>query len=55
MSVAEFFAMGGFGFYVWTSFGITLLLMIAELFMLKSHRHTVIKRLQRMVRARQQS
>jgi heme exporter protein D len=29
-SPAEFFAMGGYGFYVWGSFGVTLALMIFE-------------------------
>lgn len=55
MSIAEFFSMGGFGFFIWTSFGIALLLIIIEVLMLKSHRHTVVKRLQRVIRARQRS
>ncbi len=29
-SPAEFFSMGGYGLYVWGSFGVSLLLMIAE-------------------------
>jgi heme exporter protein D len=29
-SVGEFFAMGGYAFYVWGSFGACLLLMVAE-------------------------
>jgi heme exporter protein D len=29
-SVGEFFAMGGYAFYVWGSFGACLLLMIVE-------------------------
>lgn len=29
-SVGEFFAMGGYGFYVWGSFGVCALLMLAE-------------------------
>ena len=29
-SVAEFFAMGGYAFYVWGSFGACALLMLAE-------------------------
>jgi heme exporter protein D len=29
-SVGEFFAMGGYAFYVWGSFGACLLLMLAE-------------------------
>jgi heme exporter protein D len=29
-SPSEFFAMGGYGFYVWGSYGVALLLMLAE-------------------------
>ncbi len=29
-SPAEFFAMGGYGFYVWASFGVTALCMLVE-------------------------
>lgn len=29
-SPAEFFAMGGYGFYVWGSYAVALLLMVAE-------------------------
>ena len=31
-SVAEFFAMGGYGLYVWSSFGVTALCMGGEVF-----------------------
>lgn len=27
-SIAEFFAMGGYGFYVWLSYGVTALLLL---------------------------
>ena len=30
MSLAEFFAMGGYGFYVWGAYGITALIVVAE-------------------------
>ena len=30
MSLAEFFAMGGYGFYVWTSYGLTLIVLVAN-------------------------
>ncbi len=30
MSLTEFFAMGGYGFYVWTSYGLTLVVLIAN-------------------------
>lgn len=29
-SAGEFFAMGGYGFYVWGSYAVTLLVMVAE-------------------------
>ena len=29
-SPSEFFAMGGYGFYVWGSYSVALLLMVAE-------------------------
>ena len=29
-SLAEFFAMGGYGLYVWTSFGATALCMVGK-------------------------
>ncbi len=29
--MSEFFHMGGYGFYVWTSYGITLLVLVATL------------------------
>lgn len=28
-TVAEFFAMGGYGFYVWLSYGVTALVLVA--------------------------
>jgi len=31
MSLQEFFAMGGYGFYVWTAYGITLAVLAANL------------------------
>ena len=31
MSVQEFFAMGGYAFYVWTSYGITLIVLVANI------------------------
>ena len=37
-SPAEFFAMGGYGFYVWGSYAVTLALMVAEP-LLARHRH----------------
>jgi len=31
MSLAEFFAMGGYGFYVWGSYAITVVLIAIEI------------------------
>ena len=31
MSVQEFFAMGGYAFYVWTSYGIALIVLLANI------------------------
>ncbi|WP_394754367.1 heme exporter protein CcmD [Crenothrix sp.] len=31
MTLQEFFAMGGYGFYVWTSYGITLVVLVANI------------------------
>ena len=31
MSVQEFFAMGGYAFYVWTSYGLTLFVLLANI------------------------
>ena len=31
MSVQEFFNMGGYAFYVWTSYGLTLIVLLANI------------------------
>ena len=31
MTLAEFFAMGGYGFYVWSAYGLTALLIAVEI------------------------
>ena len=45
-----FFSMGGFGFYVWSSFGITLLFMVAEPLLLNKRRKTAIKAVKRFMK-----
>jgi heme exporter protein D len=35
-SLTAFFAMGGYGFYVWASFGLTLLCCVIELWQLNT-------------------
>jgi len=45
-----FFEMGGYALYVWGSFGVTAVLMIAEPLMLRSRRKAVLKRVARVAR-----
>jgi heme exporter protein D len=46
-SPAEFFAMGGYALYVWGSFGVCLIAMIAEPILVKKRRSVVLARLRR--------
>ena len=50
-SFADFLAMGGYGFYVWGSFGATVLIMAIEPILVARNRKTTITRLQRQMRA----
>lgn len=53
-SLDNFLAMGGYGFYVWGSYGVTLALVVAEIAMLRARRRSVETMLARTVRARGQ-
>ena len=44
-SVSEFFAMGGYAFYVWGSFGITALVMAIEMGLIRAKRRELIDQL----------
>ena len=50
-SFADFLAMGGYGFYVWGSFGVTALIMAIEPIMVMHNRKSTMARLQRQLRA----
>lgn len=50
-SLSEFFAMGGYAFYVWGSFGATALVMAVESLLI----HVKRKEMQRNLRAELQS
>ena len=52
VSVAEFFDMGGYALYVWSSFGATAVLMILEPILLRGRRRTVLQRISRLIRIR---
>ena len=45
-SAAEFFAMGGYGFYVWGSFLVTAACMTAEPLLLAGRRRRALERVQ---------
>jgi heme exporter protein D len=49
--MSEFFAMGGYGFYIWMSYGITALFMVAEIIIVIQNKKSVLKRLARLARA----
>ena len=44
-SVSEFFAMGGYAFYVWGSFGLTAVIMVAEPLLIHRNRRELLENL----------
>ncbi len=46
----EFLNMGGYAAYVWPSFGVTALLMVAEPLLLGRRRAEVLRRIRRLMR-----
>ncbi len=48
----NFLAMGGYAFYVWGSYGVTLALIVVELALLSARKRSVETALVRTVRAR---
>ena len=54
-SPAEFFAMGGYAFYVWGSFGVTALALLIEPLLLKKRRSEVLQSLRRELFAKGKS
>jgi heme exporter protein D len=44
-SVSEFFAMGGYAFYVWGSFGLTAAVVVGETLLLRSQRKNILRNL----------
>jgi len=45
LSVADFFNMGGYAFYVWGSFGISALVVVAEVWQVRSKRREILRNL----------
>ena len=50
-SFSDFLHMGGYGLYVWGSFGVTALIMIVEPIVVARNRKNTICRLKRQLRA----
>ncbi len=44
-SVSEFFAMGGYAFYVWGSFGLTAVVLVGEMLMQRRQRKAILRNL----------
>jgi heme exporter protein D len=50
--MSELFSQGGYGFYVWSSYGMGLILLVLELVQLRRQRRTILARLGRLMRMR---
>ena len=50
-SFGDFLHMGGYGLYVWGSFGVTALIMFVEPIVVARNRKNTISRLKRQLRA----
>ena len=50
-SVSEFFEMGGYAFYVWGSFGLTALVMLAEPLLIRARRKAVLQSLRNEIQS----
>jgi heme exporter protein D len=48
----EFLNMGGYALYVWGSFGMTALLMLAEPLIVRRRRRVTLQRVSRLVRSK---
>jgi heme exporter protein D len=51
-SASNFFAMGGYAFYVWGSYGVTALFLVLEIVLLLLRKRTITQRLGRRIRMR---
>lgn len=50
--MSDFLSQGGYGAYVWGAYGLTLILLVGEVWQLRHQRRTILARLSRMVRLR---
>ena len=54
-SFADFLAMGGYGLYVWGSFGVTALVMVIEPILVARNQRASVARLKRQLCAEQRA
>jgi heme exporter protein D len=52
-SPAEFFAMGGYGLYVWSSFGMCAVVLLLEPLSIRARKKAIIRRLKQECLAEQ--
>jgi len=50
--LSEFFDQGGYAWYVWGAYGVCLVLLVAEVLVLRKERRTILARLGRLLRLR---
>lgn len=48
MNWAEFFAMNGYGFYVWGSYGVAFLVFLIEIMLVRNRRKKALRNLRLM-------
>ena len=53
MNWSEFFDMGGYAFFVWTSYGLTLIVIVANIISPIMQRKKVIARIKRAIKREQ--
>jgi len=52
---SHFFAMGGYAVYVWSSYGLAVLILILNLYLPLARRKTVQRRLREFLRLKEQT
>jgi len=50
--MSEFVNQGGYAWYVWGAYGVCLVLLVAEVLVLRKERRTILARLGRLLRLR---
>ncbi len=54
-TITTFFQQGGYAFFVWNAFGMTLGLLLLEIIVLRRQQHAALRRLTRIMRMRTQA